>query len=150
MRSGCLAWQPWTCCTAGWVTTKGPDVNSYNHDGPAPGAGESTDGPITSSAAAERAVRDLRAAGQLAEAVRLVGQLGPYGVADGPDATTSLGAAVLEAYGDQLAATDRAAADAAYRDAAAEQRSFAAAATSGGEGVARMAEADRIDAKRHR
>jgi hypothetical protein len=95
-------------------------------------------------------VRDLRAAGQLAEAVRLVGQLGPYGVADGPDATISLGAAVLEAYGDQLAAADRAAADAAYQNAAAEQRSFAAAATSGGEGLARMAEAGRIDAKRHR
>jgi hypothetical protein len=46
-------------------------------------------------------VRELRAAGQLAEAVRLVGQLGPYRVAHGPDGTTSLGAAVLEAYGDQ-------------------------------------------------
>ena len=57
---------------------------------------------------------------------------------------------MLEAYGDQLAATDRAAADAAYRNAAAGQRSFAAAATSGGEGLARMAEADRMDAKRHR
>jgi hypothetical protein len=127
-------------------------VNSQSHDGPAPGAGKGADGPeaITSPAAAERAVRELRAAGQLAEAVRLVGQLGPYGVADGPDGTTSLGASVLEAYGDQLAATDRAAADAAYRNAAAEQRSFAAAATSGGEGTARMAEADRIDAKRHR
>jgi hypothetical protein len=79
------------------------------------------------SAAAERAVRELRAAGRLAEAARLVGQLGPYGVEDGPDGTTSLGAAVLEALGDQLAA----AADAAYRDAADEQRSFAAAATSG-------------------
>ena len=42
--------------------------------------------------AAERAVRELRAAGRLAEAVRLVGNLGPYGVADGPDATVSLGA----------------------------------------------------------
>jgi len=127
-------------------------VNSHGNDGPAPGAGESTGGlaAITSSAAAERAVRELRAAGRLAEAVRLVGQLGPYGVSDGPDLTTSLGAAVLEAYGDQLAATDRAAADAAYRDAAAEQRSFAGAATSGGEGLARMAEADRMDAKRHR
>jgi hypothetical protein len=123
-------------------------VNSYGNNGPAPAAGEGTGGPeaITGSAAAERAVRDLRAAGRLAEAVRLVSQLGTYGVADGPDATTSLGAAVLEAYGDQLAATDPAAADAAYRNAAAEQRSFAAAATSGGEGIARMAEADRIDA----
>jgi hypothetical protein len=42
------------------------------------------------SAAAERAVRELRAAGRLAEAARLVGQLGPYGVEDGPDGTTSL------------------------------------------------------------
>ena len=90
------------------------------------------------------------AAGPGDQARPAVGRLGPYGIADGPDATTSLGAAVLEAYGDQLAATDRAAADAAYQDAAAEQRSFAAAATSGGEGLARMAEAGRIDAKRHR
>jgi len=43
-----------------------------------------------------------------------------------------------------------AATDAAYRNAAVGQRSFAAAATSGGEGAARMAEADRIDARRHR
>ena len=125
-------------------------MSSYGNDGPGPGAGTGTGGPVTGAAAAERAVRDLRAAGQLAEAVRLVGQLGPYGVADGPDLTTSLGAAVLEAYGDQLAATDRAAADAAYQRAAGEQRGFAAAATSGGEGVARMAVADRIDAKRRR
>ena len=46
--------------------------------------------------------------------------------------------------------TPMAATDTAYRNAAAGQRSFAAAATSGGEGAARMAEADRIDAKRHR
>jgi len=98
--------------------------------------------------AAERAVRELRAAGRLAEAAQLVGRLGPYGVADGPDATTSLGAAVLEAYGDQLAGADPAAADAAYRDAAADQGSFAAGATSGGEGLARVAEAERIAAKR--
>ena len=128
----------------------GPDVSSYDNDGSGPGAGKSAGRPVTGAVAAERAVRDLRAAGQLAQAVRLVGRLGPYGVADGPDATTSLGAAVLEAYGDQLAAADRAAADAAYQNAAAEQRSFAAAATSGGEGLARMAEAGRIDAKRHR
>jgi len=97
---------------------------------------------------AEHAIRELRAAGRLAEAVQLVGRLGPYGVADGPDATTSLGAAVLEAYGDELAATDPDAADAAYRDAAAAQGSFAGGATSGGEGLARVAEADRIEAKR--
>jgi hypothetical protein len=105
---------------------------------------------VVTDPAVERSVRELRAAGRLAEAARLVGGLGPYGVADGLDGTTSLGAAVLESYGDQLAAADPAAADAAYRNAAAEQRSFAGAATSGGEGMARMAEADRIDAKRQR
>jgi hypothetical protein len=127
-------------------------VISHDGDGAGPGAGQRPDGPEPAAAlgAAERSVRKLRAAGRLAEAARLVGQLGSYGVADGPDATTSLGAAVLEAYGDQLAATDSAAAAAAYQSAAAEQRSFAAAATSGGEGTARMAEADRIDAKRLR
>jgi hypothetical protein len=98
-------------------------------------------------AAAERAVLDLRAAGHLSRAVALIPELGPYGVSDGPDLTTSLGAAVLEAYGDQLAATDPPAAMAAYRAAAAEQRGFAAAATSGGEGLARMAAAARLDAK---
>jgi hypothetical protein len=101
--------------------------------------------------AAEDVVRALRAAGRLAEAAGMAGRLGMYGVADGPDGTTALGAAVLEAYGDQLAAaSDLAAAGNAWRDAAADQRSFAAAATSGGEGMARMGEADRIDAKRHR
>ena len=99
---------------------------------------------------AERTIRELRAAGRLAEAALLIDRLGPYGVADGPDATTSLGAAVLEEYGDQLAAADPAAADAAYRDAAADQGSFASGATSGGEGLARIAEADRIEAKRRR
>lgn len=101
---------------------------------------------------AERAVRELRAAGRLAEAAGLTGYLGPYGVAEDATATISLGAAVLEAYGDQLAEAgpkaDLAAADAAYRRAADDQRSFAAAATSGGEGIARMMEADRIDGKR--
>lgn len=99
--------------------------------------------------AVERSVRELRAAGRLAEAARLIDGLGPYGVADGADNTTSLGAAVLEAYGDQLAATDPEAAGAAYQDAAASQRAFAAAATSGGEGIARMRVAEDIDAKRH-
>jgi hypothetical protein len=95
-------------------------------------------------------VRELRAAGRLAEAAGLIGYLGPYGAAEDFTATASLGAAVLEAYGDQLAATDPEAADAAYRRAAQDQRSFTAGATSGGEGIARMMEADRIDAKRRR
>ncbi len=114
-------------------------------DGQEPGAAAGLRGPAVSP---EQAVRALRASGRLAEAAELVDQLGPYGVADGDDATASLGAAVLEAYGDQLAAADPGAADAAYRRAAGEQRSYAAAATSGGEGAARMAEAGRIDAKR--
>ena len=97
---------------------------------------------------AERTIRALRAAGRLAEAAGLVSRLGPYGVAEDATATASLGAAVLEEYGDQLAATDLAAADAAYRQAADDQRLFAGGATSGGEGIARMMDADRIDAKR--
>jgi hypothetical protein len=99
---------------------------------------------------AERMVRELLAAGRLAEAARLTDHLGQYGVPEDFTATASLGAAVLEAYGDQLAATDPEAADAAYLRAAQDQRSFAAGATSGGEGIARMMEADRIDAKRRR
>jgi hypothetical protein len=104
--------------------------------------------PPPDPAVAEQAIRALRAAGRLAEAAQLADQLGPYGVADSDDATLSLGAAVLEAYADQLTRADPRAADAVYRRAAGEQRSFAAAATSGGEGIARMADADRIDAKR--
>jgi len=126
-------------------------VNVPDQRGHGPGAAPvpaGLTGPVLSPAAAERMVRELRAAGRLAEAVQLVGQLGPYGVADGIGATFSLGAAVLEAYGDQLAATDPGQADAAYRDAAGDQRGYAAAATSGGEGIARMIVADRIEAKR--
>jgi hypothetical protein len=106
------------------------------------------DRATTDPAVAEQAVRALRAAGRLAAAAELVDQLGPYGVADSDDATLSLGAAVLEAYADQLAPADPRPAAAVYRRAAGEQRSFAAAATSGGKGIARMADADRIDAKR--
>jgi hypothetical protein len=125
-----------------WVS--GPELSGP----PAPLAAPVPADPADPADPPEQAVRALRAAGPLADAAALVDQLGPYGVADGPDATTSLGAAVLEAYGDQLAATDRGAADAAYQQAAQSQRSFAAAATAGAEGLARMAEADRIDAKR--
>jgi hypothetical protein len=56
----------------------------------------------------------------------------------------------VEAYGAQPAGADPTAADAASREAAADQRSFAAAATSGGEGQAGMAEGERIDAMRRR
>jgi hypothetical protein len=98
----------------------------------------------------ERRIRALHAAGRLAEAAELVDQLGPYGVADGPDDTVSLGAVVLEARADELALTDLAAPDAAYTRAAELQRAFAAAATSGGEGIARTMEANRIEARRSR
>ena len=98
----------------------------------------------------EQAALDLSRlleAGLLAEAAQLVDLFGPYDADAGPDATTSLGAAALEAYADELARTDRTAARTAYRRAASAQRSYAAFATSGGEGAARMAEADRLDAK---
>ncbi len=71
---------------------------------PAPGARAPGWASSSDPAAVERAMRALRAAGRLAEATDLVDQLGPYGVADAGDATMSLGAAVLEAYADQLAA----------------------------------------------
>jgi len=98
----------------------------------------------------EQAARDLRQlyeAGMLAEAAQLVDLFGPYDVDVGPDATVSLGAMVLAAYADQLAGIDADAAGAAYRRAANAQRSYAAFATSGGEGTARMAEAERLAAK---
>lgn len=123
-------------------------MSSTGDDSTAPRAGGRPGQAASDPVAAEQAVRALRAAGRLADAAELVDRLGPYGVADSEDATTSLGAAVLEAYADQLAPADPRAADAVYQRAAGEQRSFAAAATSGGEGFARMAEADRIDAKR--
>ena len=97
----------------------------------------------------EELVRSLRKKGRLAEAAAHVDELGPYGVA-GDDADTSLGASVLEEYGDQLAANDWEAADAAYQRAADLQRRFASTATAGGEGIARMDIAARIDAKRYR
>ncbi len=97
---------------------------------------------------AEQAIRALRAAGRLPEAAQLVDQLGPYDVAEDNTATIALGAAVLSDYGDHLATTDPAAADDAYSRAAQAQRLFAAAATSGAEGIARMTAADSFDAKR--
>jgi hypothetical protein len=99
----------------------------------------------------EQGARDLRRlleAGMLAEAAQLVDLFGPYDVNVDPDSTVSLGAAVLEAYADELASTDRNAARAAYQRAANAQRSYAAfTTTSGGDGTARMTEAQRLDAK---
>ena len=98
------------------------------------------------AATPEAKVRSLRAGGRLAEAAEHVDELGPFGV-PGDDPDTSLGASVLEEYGDQLATTDSEAANAAYRRAAELQRAFASTATAGGEGLARMQVADRIEAK---
>lgn len=98
----------------------------------------------------EKAARDLRRwheAGRVVEAAQLVDLFGPYDVDAGPDGTVSLGAAVLEAYADQLASIDPGAARDAYRRAAQAQRSYAAFATSGGEGIARTTEADRLATK---
>jgi hypothetical protein len=97
----------------------------------------------------EQAARDLRElldSGQLAEAAQLVDVFGPCDWPAGADGTTSLSAAVLEQYGDSIRGRDSVAASAAYLRAAAAQRSFAAFASSGGEGTARMAEADRLTA----
>ena len=98
----------------------------------------------------EQAARDLRELlddGNVAEAAQLVDLFGPCDWPAGTDGTTSLSAAVLERYADGLAGRDRPAASAAYLRAADAQRSFAAFASSGGEGTARMAEADRLAAK---
>ena len=98
----------------------------------------------------DQAARDLRRwheEGRVVEAAQLVDLFGPYDVDAGAEATVSLGAAVLEAYAAELSGIDRGAARAAYLRAAEAQRSYAAFATSGGEGTARMAEADRLTAK---
>lgn len=85
--------------------------------------------------------------GRLAEAAHLVDTFGPFDADGDGFATLSLGAAILEAWADYLASRDRAAASAAYRRAADAQRSYAAFATSGAEGSARISEAARLDAK---
>lgn len=91
-------------------------------------------------------IRLLRGRGQLAEAAALADDLGWYGIAD-DDFDTSLGAAVVAAHAEQIAATDPDAAREAYRRAAGLQRGFAAASTSGGEGSVRMSIAAEFDAR---
>jgi hypothetical protein len=86
-------------------------------------------------------------AGRLAEAVQLVDKLGPFSVGVDGDPDLSLEAAILEAWGDQLMASNPAKARAAYLRAAGAQHAHAAGATAGGEGLARIAEAERIKAK---
>jgi hypothetical protein len=83
--------------------------------------------------------------GKLAEAAQLAEVFGPFAEDGDSTAAVSLSAAILEAYGDSLGRG--AAARAAYQRAAAAQRSYAAFASSGSEGSARMSEAGRLDAK---
>jgi hypothetical protein len=94
-----------------------------------------------------REVRRLLDGGQAAGAARLVDDRGPCDWPAGPDGTMSLGAEALERYADEVAARDVGAARAVYLRAAAAQRSFAASASSGAEGSARMAEAGRLAAR---
>jgi hypothetical protein len=92
-------------------------------------------------------IKALRRAGRLAEAVALVDGLGQYGVNDDEDWDTSLGANVLNAYGDQLAEDEPELAREAYRRAAQLQWAFAATSTSGGEGMARSETARMFERK---
>ena len=86
--------------------------------------------------------------GLSAEAGRLIEVFGPFpGAAADDEAHTSLEAAVFEDLGDKLSRTARASARAAYRRAAAAQRTFAALANSADERADRLAQADRIDGK---
>jgi hypothetical protein len=98
----------------------------------------------------EQAAQDLRGLrddGRLAEAAQLIELFGPcdWPAESNPD--SSLSAMILERYADGLAQRDPAASRAAYLSAAGAQRSFAAYASSGGEGSARMMEADRLTAR---
>ena len=102
---------------------------------------------------AERLAQDVRRLldeGQAARAAQLVDELGPCDWPAHPDGTASLGADALERHADELAGRDPAAAHAVYLRAAAAQHSFAAYASSGSEGSARTAEADRLAAKAER
>ena len=92
-------------------------------------------------------LRDLRDEGRLAEAVQLIDLYGPCDWPAEGDPDASLSATILERYADELAGRDPAASRAAYLRAAGAQVSYAAYASSGGEGAARMMEADRLTAK---
>jgi hypothetical protein len=94
-----------------------------------------------------REVRRLLDEGQYARVAQLVDELGPCDWPADLDGTASLGAEALERHADELAGRDPAAARAACLRAAAAQRSFAAYASSGSEGSARMAEPARLEAK---
>lgn len=94
----------------------------------------------------EEALRLWRA-GRLAEAAQLVDKFGPFNVGVDDDPDFSLEAAILEAWGDHLMASDPAEARAAYLRAAGAQHAHAAGATAGGEGLARNALAEQLKSK---
>jgi hypothetical protein len=101
--------------------------------------------------APELAAEDVRSwlhHGRSVEAVQLLQLFGPFpaAAADGePD--TGLAAAVFEDVGDKLASGRPGGARDAYHSAAAAQRDFAGCAPTPDEAAARMAVADRIEAK---
>jgi transcriptional regulator with XRE-family HTH domain len=91
--------------------------------------------------------RRLWRAGRLAEAAQLVDEFGPFNIGVDGDPDFSLEAAILEAWGDQIMASNPAEGRAVYLRAAGAQHAHAAGATAGGEGLARVAVAERIRAK---
>jgi hypothetical protein len=96
---------------------------------------------------AARDLRDLLDEGRVAEAAQLIELFGPCDWPADGDPDTSLTASILERYADDLSQRDQAASRAAYLRAADAQRSYAAYASAGGEGAARMTEAARLTAK---
>jgi len=85
-------------------------------------------------------------AGQLEDAVALLPAV-PRGVAAPDDPDVALASAICATLADRLASSDPARAQRLYEQALDAQRSFASAATSGGEGRARSAGADDLAAK---
>ncbi len=98
-----------------------------------------------------RAAADVRRwlhAGRSAEAAQLIQLFGPFtSVPLDDEPSVCLDAAVYEDYGDKLIRRAPSAARDRYRRAASAQRAFAGLAASPGESAARLAQADRIDAK---
>jgi hypothetical protein len=109
---------------------------------------------------AERHLRRWRAWDWRASAYDFIRLHGPFAMPDVPGGRLSLGAAILEGYGDEIIEAAHARfqshmpdtqflrhAVRVYRRAADEQRVYAALAGSAGERATRMAEADRLAAK---
>jgi len=109
---------------------------------------------------AERHLRRWRAWGWRASASSFIGLHGPFTMPDDPGGRLSLGAAILEEYGDWIIEAAREVAPShvlvpaagrdaarAYRRAASEQRAYAALPVTASERATRTAEADRLAAR---